>query len=96
MFDCVAEAKKGNRPPVRRRTVKQMRTEAATQEQPAAPSSSSTHAPKEATSSQNEEQIKEFCRVANISVWQNTKARALTGHKDDEGRYNVMYRYGIA
>lgn len=37
----------------------------------------------------------DFCRSANIAIGQNTKARASTGYKDDNGRYHAMYRYGI-
>jgi len=37
----------------------------------------------------------EFCRLANVSVVQNTKSRAATGYKDNSGCYHPMYRYGI-
>jgi hypothetical protein len=39
--------------------------------------------------------VLDFCRLVNISTWQNTKARSLTGYKDDNGEYNAVYRYGI-
>ncbi|KAK4036539.1 hypothetical protein OUZ56_028590 [Daphnia magna] len=37
----------------------------------------------------------DFCRLANISTWHNTKARSATGYRDDNGDYHAMYRYGI-
>ena len=79
-----------------RRTVKQMRTEATATRDPAAGTSSTALYASKETRAKNLEEIKEFCRVANISVWQNTKGRSLTGYKDDEGNYHVMYRCGIA
>jgi hypothetical protein len=39
--------------------------------------------------------LKEFCRLANISIWQNTKCRSRKGFKDDFGDYHTMYRVGI-
>jgi len=39
--------------------------------------------------------VLEFCRVANVCVAQNTKARAATDYKDNSGSYHPMYRYGI-
>ncbi len=39
--------------------------------------------------------VLDFCRLVNISTWQNTKARSSTGYKDDNGEYNAVYRYGI-
>merc|ERR1712071_718383 len=38
----------------------------------------------------------EFCRLANLSVAQNTKSRANHGFKDNAGNYHPMYRYGIS
>lgn len=39
--------------------------------------------------------LKEFCRLANIAMWQNTKCRTRNGCRDDNGDYHSMYRYGI-
>lgn len=39
--------------------------------------------------------VLEFCRLANVSVAQNTKSRAAVGYKDNSGGYHPMYRYGI-
>ena len=39
--------------------------------------------------------VSDFCRLINISTWQNTKARSTSGYKDDNGEYNAVYRYGI-
>merc|ERR1712071_149677 len=38
----------------------------------------------------------EFCRLANLSVAQNTKSRANHGFKDNAGNYHPMCRYGIS
>ena len=40
-------------------------------------------------------ELEEFCRLANISTWQNTKYRSRKGFKDDNGDYHAMYRIGI-
>ena len=40
--------------------------------------------------------VKEWCRLANISIDQNTKSRSLIGFRDDLGDHSPMYRYGIA
>ena len=40
--------------------------------------------------------IDEWCRLANISVEQNTKSRGLSDFRDDLGDYSPMYRYSIA
>jgi hypothetical protein len=37
----------------------------------------------------------EFCRLVNISIWQNTKSRGSSGFKDDDGESHPMYRYAI-
>ena len=47
------------------------------------------------TSIEAAERVLEFCRLANVSIGQNTKNRSETGFKDDSGNYHVMYRYGI-
>lgn len=39
--------------------------------------------------------VLDFCRLANISTWYNTKARSANGYRDDNGDYHAMYRYGI-
>lgn len=39
--------------------------------------------------------VDEWCRLANISIEQNTKSRALSGYQDDQGDTSPMYRYGI-
>ena len=38
----------------------------------------------------------EFCRLMNIAINQNTKARSSSGYKDDGGFYHPMFRYGTA
>ena len=43
----------------------------------------------------NIREVKEFCRLTNISIWQNTKERKMNGYRDDSGDYHAIYRYGI-
>lgn len=62
-------------------------------------SSASTQPPLEQPKKEqkvNMKDLQDFCRQANIAVSQNTKNRAGTGYKDNDGNFHPMYRYGIS